>query len=69
MTGYMVRVEVPEGEIQEIFQRLEKAQEEIYGCYRNMIQVFGGRVARSATLRSLPMKPRQMPVYIPQCIR
>ena len=39
MAGYMVRVEVPEGEVQEIFQRLEKAQEEIYGCYSKLREI------------------------------
>lgn len=33
MNGYVVRIEVPEGEVQEILEELEKAQRVILDCY------------------------------------
>lgn len=33
MNGYSVRMEVKEGEIKKIMERLTKAQETIYECY------------------------------------
>ncbi len=33
MNGYSVRMEVKEGEIEKIMDRLTKAQETIYECY------------------------------------
>ncbi|MCI8993000.1 MAG: hypothetical protein HFG80_09845 [Eubacterium sp.] len=33
MNGYFVRMEVKEGEIEKIMDRLTKAQETIYECY------------------------------------
>lgn len=39
MTGYMLRIEVPEGKIQEILQRIDKAQEEISKCYHELTDI------------------------------
>ena len=39
MTRYRVRMEIPEGKIDEIMERLENAQEEIYKCYDELVQL------------------------------
>ncbi len=36
MNGYSVRMEVKEGEIKKIMNRLTKAQETIYECYEEL---------------------------------
>lgn len=36
MTGYSVRMEVKEGEIKKIMDRLKEAQEVIYECYSEL---------------------------------
>ena len=36
MNNYGISIEVPEGRIKEIFDRLTKAQEEIYACYTEL---------------------------------
>lgn len=36
MTGYAVRIEVPEGRIKKIMERMDKAQHEIYECYSEL---------------------------------
>ena len=36
MNGYSVRMEVKEGEIKKIMDRLTKAQETIYECYEEL---------------------------------
>ena len=36
MNDYSVRLEVKEGEVKEIMDRLDKAQEVIYECYRDL---------------------------------
>lgn len=33
MTGYVIRIEVPEGRIKKIMERIDKAQQELYECY------------------------------------
>lgn len=34
--NYSVRIEVKDGEVEEILKRLEEAQEEIYRCYQQL---------------------------------
>ena len=36
MTGYQIEIEAPEGELGRIMERLDKAQEEIRECYREL---------------------------------
>lgn len=36
MGRYMTIVEIPEGKLDEIMNRMEKAQETIYKCYREL---------------------------------
>ena len=36
MNKYSVQIEVPEGEVQRIIDRLTAAQLEIYNCYREL---------------------------------
>ena len=39
LTRYRVQMEIPEGKIDEIMTRLENAQEEIYKCYDELVQL------------------------------
>lgn len=36
MTGFSIRIDVPDGKVKEIMDRLDKAQEEIYACYAEL---------------------------------
>lgn len=36
MTNCYIRLEVEEGKVKEILDRLQKAQEEIYSCYNEL---------------------------------
>ena len=36
MTSYVIGIEVPDGEINEILEELERAQETIYKCYSRL---------------------------------
>ncbi len=36
MTGYMIGIEAPEGEIEKIMQEIDQAQEKIYECYSKL---------------------------------
>lgn len=40
ITGYGIRIEVKNGEIEKIFEELNNAQEKIYDCY-NKLQNLG----------------------------
>lgn len=48
MTNYLIRVEVPEGKVKEILDRLTKAQETIYQCYTEL-ESLGVLVVREKT--------------------
>lgn len=36
MNNYSIRIEVPEGELSKILNKLNKAQETIYECYQEL---------------------------------
>lgn len=36
MRRYMIRIDVPEGEVKEILEELDKAQQTIYNCYSRL---------------------------------
>lgn len=36
MTNYSIRIEVEDGKVKEILDRIDKAQEEIYKCYSEL---------------------------------
>lgn len=36
MTNYALRIEVQDGKVKEILDRLQKAQKEIYDCYSEL---------------------------------
>lgn len=36
MNGYIMRIEIPEGKVKEIMDELDKAQETIRKCYREL---------------------------------
>lgn len=48
MTNSLIRIEVPEGKIKEILDRLTKAQETIYQCYTELEDI-GVLVVREKT--------------------
>lgn len=33
---YAIRIEVPDGKVRELLERLDAAQQEIYNCYREL---------------------------------
>ena len=39
MNNYSLQIEVEEGKVKEILDRLTKAQEEIYECYREFVEI------------------------------
>ena len=36
MNKYAIRIEVPDGKVRELLERLDAAQQEIYNCYREL---------------------------------
>lgn len=36
MNKYAIRIEIPDGKVRELLERLDAAQQEIYNCYREL---------------------------------
>lgn len=49
MNGYLIRVEIRDGEIEQILRELNEAQEKIYQCY-SRLQEAGVVVIRKETV-------------------
>ena len=39
MTGYFIKIEVEDGQVKGILERLQKAQKEIYECYNELEEI------------------------------
>lgn len=39
MTEYFIKIEVEEGQVKRILERLQKAQKEIYKCYNELEEI------------------------------
>ena len=51
MTNYSIRIEVEQGKIKEVLDRLNKAQEEIYKCYSELQSLGVLTIKEAATTR------------------
>lgn len=51
MTNYSIRIEIEEGKVKEVLDRLSKAQEEIYKCYSELERMGVLTIKESATTK------------------